>query len=257
MYINWIRYGSIFESGYGSAQSEFSIHYLLRDWQDYLISLDRGIIPYSPIILVGFLTIKKFFVLNKGTLFLIVMICISLYLLTASWVGWKGGFCWGNRNLVPIVPLICISWAFLDWKNLYHRIFYLLFFLISIPIQIVAISLKTHEWSVLSREFKDHPDPYYVPSEIEGSAKLFYEKLLNSSGKYSANTFVQEHHHSINLSNYESFIGFNFWPVHACKLFDPTLVGIIGKSVLGLSSLLTISLIISFYPKSLKDSSKF
>lgn len=257
MYINWIRYGSIFESGYGGAQSEFSIDYLLRDWKDYLISLDRGIIPYSPIILVGFLTIKKFIVVNKRTLFLIVTICMSLYLLTATWVGWKGGYCWGNRNLVPIVPLICISWAFLDWTNLYHRIFYLLVFLISIPIQIVAISLKTQEWSVLSREFKDHPDPYYVPSEIEGSTKLFYEKLLNSSGKYSANTFVHEHHHPINLSNYESFIGLNFWPVHACKLFDTSLVGIIGKSVLGLSILATTSLIISFYPKSLKDPSKF
>ena len=250
MFINWIRYESIFESGYGGAQSDFSIHYLLRDWKDYLISLDRGIIPYSPIILVGLFTFRKFLEINKETFFLIVTICMSMYILTASWVGWKGGYCWGNRNLVPIVPLICISWAFLDWKNLYHRISYLILFLISIPIQIVAVSLKTHEWSVLSREFKDHPNPYYVPSEIEGSTKLFYEKLLNSSGKYSANTFVHEHHHSIDLSNYESFIGFNFWPVHACKLFDSSLVGIIGNSVLGLSILGTLGLIIFFYPRS-------
>jgi hypothetical protein len=257
MFMNWIRYGSIFESGYGGAQSDFSIHYLLRDWKDYLISLDRGIIPYSPIILVGFFTIRKFFKVNKETLFLITTICISFYLLTASWVGWKGGYCWGNRNLVPLVPLICVSWAFLDWKNLYHRITFFLFFLISIPIQIVGISLKTHEWSVLSREFKDHPDPYYVPSEIEGSTMLFCEKLFNSSGNYSANTFVNEHHHTINLSNYESFIGFNFWPVHACKLIDSSLVGIMGKGVLGLSILVTVGLIIYFYPKSSKDLSKF
>ena len=250
MFINWIRYGSILESGYGSAQSDFSIHYLQRDWKDYLISLDRGIIPYSPIILVGLFTTRKFLEVNKETFFLIVTICMSMYLLTASWVGWKGGYCWGNRNLVPILPLICISWAFLDWNNLYHKISYLILFLISIPIQIVAVSLKTHEWSVLSREFKDHPDPYYVPSEIEGSTMLFYEKLLNYSGKYSANTFVHEHHHSIKLSNYESFIGFNFWPVHASKLFDYSLVGIIGNSVLFLSILGVLGLIIFFYPKS-------
>ena len=117
--------------------------------------------------------------------------------------------------------------------------------------------MKTHEWSVLSREFKDHPDPYYVPSEIEGSTMLFCEKLFNSSGNYSANTFVNEHHHTINLSNYESFIGFNFWPVHACKLIDSSLVGIMGKGVLGLSILVTVGLIIYFYPKSSKDLSKF
>ena len=256
MFINWIRYGSIMESGYGSAQSDFSLHYLSRDWKDYLISLDRGIITYSPIILTGLITIRKFYRTKKEALFLVTTICISLYLLTASWIGWKGGYCWGNRNLVPIVPLICISWAFLDWKNLYHRTSILLLFLISIPIQIVGISLKTHEWSVLSREFKDHSDPYYVPSEIEGSTKLFYEKLFNSSGTYSSNTFVHEHHHTINLSNYESFTGFNFWPVHACKLFDSSLVGIIGNSVLGLSILGVASLIICFYPKSTRDLSQ-
>ena len=112
--------------------------------------------------------------------------------------------------------------------------------------------MKTHEWSVLSREFKDHPDPYYVPSELEGSAKIFCEKLTNTSGIYRADTFVNEHYHSINLTNYESFIGFNFWPVHACKLFDPSLVGIVGNSILATIIFGAASLIVCFYPKSKK-----
>ena len=252
MCINWIRYGSIFESGYGSAQSDFSFLYLQRDWKDYLISIDRGIITYSPIILLGIISVKRFYKNNPKCLFLIASICLTLYLLTASWIGWKGGYCWGNRNLVPIVPLLCLFWAFIDWKNLYQRITFLLLLIISFPIQIVAVSLKSHEWSVLSREFKDHPDPYYVPSELEGSAKLFCEKLTNTSGIYRADTFVNEHYHSINLTNYESFIGFNFWPVHACKIFDPSLVGIVGNSILATIIFGAASLIVCFYPKSKK-----
>ena len=254
IFMNWIRYGSIFESGYGNAQGDFSIFYLQRDWKDYLISLDRGIIPYSPIILIGIISIRKFYQTNKATLFLITTISMSLYLLTASWVGWKGGYCWGNRNLLPIVPLLCITWAFIDWKNSYQRISFLLLFIISLPIQIVAVSLKTHEWSVLSREFKDHPDPYYLPSQLEGSANLFSEKLINSSGIYNSSTFVSEHNHVINLASYESFIGFNFWAVHACKLFNPSMVGIIGKTILGTVILGVLALMFCFYPKSSKIS---
>ena len=105
MCMNWIRYGSIFESGYGSYQSDFSLMYLQRDWKDYLISIDRGIITYSPIILLGIISFKRFFLTNSKPFFLIASICLTLYLLTASWIGWKGGYCWGNRNLVPIVLL--------------------------------------------------------------------------------------------------------------------------------------------------------
>ena len=249
MCMNWIRYGSIFESGYGSAQSDFSFLYLQRDWKDYLISIDRGIITYSPIILLGIISVKRFYKNKSKCLFLIASICLTLYLLTASWIGWKGGYCWGNRNLVPIVPLLCLSWAFINWKNLYHRITFLLLLIISFPIQIVAVSLKTHEWSILSRKFKDHPDPYYVPSELEGSIKIFCEKLTNTSGIYRADKFVNEHYHSVNLTNYESFIGFNFWPVHACKIFYPSLVGIVGNSILATIIFGATSLIICFYPK--------
>jgi hypothetical protein len=252
MFINWFRYGSIFESGYGSAQSDFSILYLQRDWKDYLISFNRGIIPYSPIILAGIFSIRKFHQKKARTLFLITTICLSLYLLTASWFGWKGGYCWGNRNLIALVPLLCISWAFIDWKNVYLRICFLVLLTISLPIQIIAVSLKTHEWAVLSTEFKDHPDPYYLPNEIQGSARLFSEKLFNSTGIYSADTFVNEHHHSINLTNYESFLGFNFWGVHACKLFNPSLVGILGNSILAFAITLAFSLLFYFYPKPYK-----
>ena len=87
----------------------------------------------------------------------------------ASWIGWKGGYCWGNRNLVPIIPILCLSWAFIDFTKRKQLSFFIFIGYLN-PIQIISVSIKTHEWSVLSREFKDHDDPYYVPSSIKGTS---------------------------------------------------------------------------------------
>ena len=182
MTLNWHRFGNILESGYGTAQSAFSFNYLQRDFLDYLISFDRGLFPYSPLLLVALFGFREFFKRDKSLFFLIFAISASLFLLTASWVGWKGGYCWGNRNIVPIVPLIALGWAYIKLNNCWlHKNIFTFLLVLSLCVQIIGVSLKTHEWSVISREFKDHPDPYYVPSEIKGSVLLFKEKLLNDS----------------------------------------------------------------------------
>ncbi len=234
MTLNWQRFGNVLESGYGNAQSAFSFNYLQRDFIDYLISFDRGLFPYSPLLLVALLGFRALIEKDKKFFLLIVTISVSLFLLTASWVGWKGGYCWGNRNIVPIVPLIAFGWACLKLNNCWlHRKLFAFLLVYSLCIQIVGVSLKTHEWSVIAREFKDHPNPYYVPSEIKGSALLFREKLFNVSGIYSADKFVPEHDHRIDLTEYDSFYGFNFWMVHVLKFFNAnSYLKIVGNLIL-------------------------
>ena len=65
MVLNWFRFGDVLESGYGTAQSAFSFDYLQRDFIDYLISLDRGLFPYSPLLLVALLGFREFFKRDK------------------------------------------------------------------------------------------------------------------------------------------------------------------------------------------------
>jgi hypothetical protein len=231
MVLNWFRFDDALESGYGTAQTAFSFDYLQRDCLDYLISFDRGLFPYSPLLLAALLGFKELFKKDKKLFFLIVTISASLFLLTASWIGWKGGYCWGNRNIVAIVPLIAMGWAFLKFNNWFHRKLFAFLLVFSLCSQIVGVSLKTHEWAVIAREFKDHRDPYYVPSEIKGSALLFRDKLFNVSGIYSADKFVPEHDHKIDLTEYDSFYGFNFWMVHGAKLVDFINIKFLGNSI--------------------------
>ena len=245
MTLNWQRFGNILESGYGTAQSAFSFNYLQRDFIDYFISFDRGLFPYSPLLLVALFGLREFFKRDKKIFFLIVTISASLFLLTASWVGWKGGYCWGNRNIVPIVPLIALGWAYPKAQQLLftHKNIFTFLLVLSLCVQIIGVSLKTHEWSVIAREFKDHPDPYYVPSEIERKCLFYLEKkIFNVSGIYSADKFVPEHSHKIDLTEYDSFYGFNFWIVHGAKLVDFINIKFLGNFIvliiLTLSSLM-------------------
>ena len=70
---------------------------------------------------------------------------------------------------------------------------------------------------------------------------------MNSSGVYYANTFVTEHHHQINLKEFESFNGYNFWIVHLAKLFMGKFLQHISMLMLTLISLLAIYVIVSGY----------
>lgn len=221
MYVNWIRFGSILQSGYGNHQSAFSLHYLSRDCLDYIISLDRGIFPYTPLILFIPIFLKKFYAKDKSSFFLIFSICTIFYLMSASWIGWKGGYCWGNRTLVPVVPLLLTTLAYMDWGKKWQQKILLLLILISLPIQIIAVSLKTYEWSILHIKLQDLTDTYYGLNELEGSIKLFVEKLRNASGIYETKKFITADQQTIDLTNYESFNGYNYWLVHGSKLFLP------------------------------------
>ena len=41
-YMNYIRFGSVFETGYGSQATLFSFEFFRRDWFDYIFSMQRG-----------------------------------------------------------------------------------------------------------------------------------------------------------------------------------------------------------------------
>lgn len=247
MYLNWLRFDSIFQSGYGKQQTAFSLSYLERDWFDYIFSFDRGIIPYSPLLLMVPFLVKDFYIKNKSLLFLILSISFILYITTASWIGWKGGYCWGNRNIVTIVPLLTIAFAFIKWEKPLIRKMMALLLLISIPIQIIGVSLKTHEWSTIVTKLTLITEQSQIPNELSGSALLFKEKLNNSSGLYKSEDFVHVRENVIDLTSYESFNGYNFWLIHASKLFSTKYIHFISLLMLIVIIFLCLNIFKRFY----------
>jgi hypothetical protein len=214
--LNFLRFGNIFESGYGSQASSFSFQFLKRDWLDYLVSFQRGIFPFNPILLfsiIGCLFLPK----GKSRFFLFIgSIIVVWYLLMCFWKSYLGGYCWGNRLLVPIIPFCFIPFAFLPFDKKLVRISVGMVILLSIVIQVSAVFTKIHETSVLRSKIYEETEQY-TPPQLISTIHVFTHKLWNDSKYIPSSVLSVDSDSIIDLSDFDSFYGFNVWPVHFLK----------------------------------------
>ena len=215
-YMNYMRFGSIFETGYGSQAASFSWDFFQRDWFDYLFSMQRGIFPFNPIL---FLSSLGWFFLpkeNRKFFFFIGLIVLSWFILMCFWKSFQGGYCWGNRLLIPILPLLFLPIAFISFDRKLVQLALLIAVVFSCVIQISSVCTKTHELSVLRTEIHSLTK-LYTPPQLPSTIRLFWHKLSNDSTVVPASALGVPSHESFDLSSYESFQGFNLWAVHGLK----------------------------------------
>ena len=217
--LNFLRFGNIFESGYGSEASSFSLQFLHRDWLDYLISFQRGIFPFNPILL--FSIIGCFFIPRENIRFFLFIgsIIVAWYLLMCFWKSYLGGYCWGNRLLVPIIPFCFIPFAFLPFNKKLVRISVGIVILLSLVIQVSAVFTKIHETSVLRSKIYEETG-LHTPPQLISTFHVFTNKLINDSSHIPASVLGVDADSIIDLSDFESFYGFNLWPIHALKFLS-------------------------------------
>lgn len=210
---NYVRFGSILETGYGTQGSSFSFSYFQRDWFDYLFSTQRGIIPFNPVLLASLPTWFAIPKKHRNFFLLIISICICWYGLMCFWKSLQGGYCWGNRLLVPILPLLMLPLAFLNFKSHGTRFFLWLLVPISVLIQLATVSTKIHECSVLRNKITQATS-LKTPNQLPSTLRLFTSKLFHSEPIYAASEIGVTSEKQISLLEFDSFYGFNFWPVH-------------------------------------------
>jgi hypothetical protein len=106
LWYNWARFGSPLVTGY-LPQESFSVIW----WQGLAglsISPGRGLLWYAPwlVMVVGGLPLAW----RRSRLVAAASVasCLVYLLLYAKWHLWHGGYCWGPRFLVPIVPLLAL-----------------------------------------------------------------------------------------------------------------------------------------------------
>jgi hypothetical protein len=86
----------------------------LFDWTfphffDILLDGQHGLLPFAPIAalaLVGWVLLLKE---RTGEAWAIAVGALLYYLVLSSWEIWGGGFCYGPRYLVPLIPLLMIG----------------------------------------------------------------------------------------------------------------------------------------------------
>ncbi len=106
--LNWVRFESVFASGYHTAFDKgFSVP-LLKGVVYNLFSPYRSIFLYAPPVMVFFFGIAHFAKKFRAHLVLIALIVVYMFVLYSRWWAWHGGWCWGPRFYLPIVPLVML-----------------------------------------------------------------------------------------------------------------------------------------------------
>lgn len=123
MAYNAARYGSVFRTGYEenhgfrafpqdiySGKPGFSGPLLVGLYGN-LLSSGRSIFIYSPPVLIGVLFFPRFWRRNRRAAALAAAASLFYLLVYSKWWCWYGGGCWGNRMLLPVVPLVMCAAA--------------------------------------------------------------------------------------------------------------------------------------------------
>lgn len=216
-FLNFTRFYSVFKTGYGDA-IKFSTDFFIRDWLDYLLSFDRGIIPFNPILLFSLIGAFLVPIKYRRPLVIIELTAFVWYLTMCFWVSLQGGFCWGNRLLVPIIPLLLLPLVFIKFDRMLNKILFSMTLLLSMIIQFSGTFTKIHEIILIELRIQEFYDQ--IPnSQLLRGIKLFFHKLKSPNAEYLVSNFGAQGSEVINISNYDTFYGFNLWCTHLLKHF--------------------------------------
>ena len=106
---NWLRFGSLLESGYVESEA------FNGDWLvglvGLLVSPGRGLLWYSPVLLLVPLGVGWFWRRARWLLMSSAGVALLYWLLYAKWYMWHGGYSWGPRFLVPVLPFLLLMTA--------------------------------------------------------------------------------------------------------------------------------------------------
>lgn len=107
--MNWSRYGSPLSFGFSALQHTSFTTPLLLGLYGLLISPGKGLLLYNPIAWAGLLGLLSMWRRWRAEAVLFVLIIVAEIGFFAVYEFWTGGWNWGPRYLLPIVPLLILA----------------------------------------------------------------------------------------------------------------------------------------------------
>jgi hypothetical protein len=104
------RFGSPFETGRGAEAFKWTTPFL-EGFTGLLVSPGRGLVGYFPLALAAGLGWRRFHAARPLESWFVALSTAALLALYARWQMWDGGWCWGPRFLLPLVPLLLLPIA--------------------------------------------------------------------------------------------------------------------------------------------------
>jgi hypothetical protein len=107
-WLNWFRFGSVLETGY---EPHAFMNHFVDGIYGLIFSFNKGIVFYAPLLVlapVGLWIMRRS---QRGEAALIAGAALTYVSLFAKFYNWGGGWSWGPRYLMPIVPLLMVPVA--------------------------------------------------------------------------------------------------------------------------------------------------
>ncbi|HYN87307.1 MAG TPA: hypothetical protein VER55_02195 [Ardenticatenaceae bacterium] len=103
---NAVRFGSPFETGY--LESESFSAFWPQGIRGELVSPGRGLLWYTPWILALIPAVPRAWRADRALTLLALGTALVHVLFYGKWYMWHGGFAWGPRFLLPVLPLLAL-----------------------------------------------------------------------------------------------------------------------------------------------------
>ena len=221
--LNYIRFGEIFEFGYGVEAGLFYLSGIWTHAKKLLYWLDKGIFIYNPLFILGILgyyrLLKTF---RKEAIFFLFIIGIN-FLSTSMWYAWHGNWSWGPRFLVPSAPLWLLPCFFFFNKKGPVKIIFLSLIFISLLIQGISVLQGNLEYLTICNANNAEGLKKGMPSQIVGAIIILKHKVIEKNSIYSLSEFGINSDTKVDVSP-SGYRGFDFWYLRLAKYFNKPLL---------------------------------
>jgi len=213
LWLNFVRFGSPFESGYGNEASEFYPAQMWRTLPLLLGSLDKGLLIYCPILVLGFFGWRAFARQHRAEAALCCALIAENLLIAAAWHSWEGGWSWGPRLLVPAIPLWLLPAAFLyeRWQSRKLRWAIATAVIVSAVTQIPGVLVSDREIHIIRQGLLTPSEQASAPSDYVAAWILLKHKLVDRNEIYRTSELHVPGDREVNLSQEPMFAGLNLW----------------------------------------------
>ncbi len=209
--LNYVRFGAIFEFGYGLEANRFYLSGIPRHAGKLLYWLDKGIFIYNPLFILGVLGYYKFFKLfPKEAVFLLSLIVLN-FLLTSAWYGWHGNWSWGPRYLVPTAPLWLMPVFVFFHKKGVTRFLLIVLICASVLIQILSVLQGNLEYLAISNANNREGIRKGMPAQIIGSMIILKHRIVKKDNIYALSEFGVNSDTKVDTSEFGYKKGLDFW----------------------------------------------
>lgn len=223
LWLNFIRFGNILETGYGQEigrvlgkQSLFS-----RFWP-FLFSPEYGFFIYSPVLFLFFFSLGQYYKKQKPLFFLTFGMSL-LYIAAFLTTSYSPFTSWGPRYFLILIPYFVLPIGYLLEKK--KKIIYIatvFLFIVSFAINLAGVLVSHGEYRYVKKGLlrmqavkNRHLVKVVPPSDIEGVFILLKKKVLGEREIYTSGDFGVKNPYPVDVIirsyKYDKYRGFDLW----------------------------------------------